>query len=75
MLLTVLATLPFVAALGLALIALHATIGGNQAKILAALRGDLPRTIAVSRPVTVRFNPRPVRVQPMRAEPRWPVAA
>jgi len=75
MLLTVLATVPFLAALGIALVALHATIGGSRAKILAALRGELPRTIEVSRPVTVRFSPRPVRVVPTAAAPRWRAAA
>lgn len=75
MLLTALATIPFVAALGIALLALQATIGGNRAKIVAALRGETFQTVALNRPVTVRFSPRPVRVQPMRAEPRWRVAA
>ncbi|WP_114227963.1 MULTISPECIES: hypothetical protein [Sphingomonas] len=74
MLLTVLATLPFLAALGVAILALTATIGGSGDRILAALRGEMPSTV-VSRPVSVRFNPRPVRVQPVRAEPRWRAAA
>jgi hypothetical protein len=75
MLLTVLATIPFLAALGIAMVALHATIGGSQEKIMAALRGEAFATVAVSRPVTVRFSPRPVRVQPMRAAPRLRAAA
>lgn len=75
MLLTVLATIPFLAALGIALLALQATISGNMTKIIAALRGDSAPTIAVSRPVSVRFSPRPVRVQPTLAAPRWRAAA
>ena len=42
---------------------------------LAALRGEQPTTFELSRPVAVRFNPRPVRVQPVRAAPRWRAAA
>jgi len=75
MLLTVLATIPFLAALGVALLALQATIGGSSDRILAALRGESVMTLAVARPVTVRFSPRPVRVQALRAEPRWRAAA
>jgi hypothetical protein len=75
MLLTVLATIPFLAALGIAMVALQATFGGSRDKILAALRGESQATFAVTRPVTVRFSPRPVRAQPMRAAPRLRVAA
>jgi hypothetical protein len=75
MLLTVLATVPFLAALAVALLALEATIGGNRTRIIAALRGELPKAYPVLRPVTVRFTPRPVKVQPLRAEPRWRAAA
>jgi len=75
MLLAVLATVPFLAALGIAMVALQATVGGNQAKILAALRGESLPSIDVSRPVTVRFSPRPVRVSPTVAAPRWRAAA
>jgi hypothetical protein len=75
MLLTVLATIPFLAALGIAMLVLQATIGGSRDKILAALRCESPLTVAVSRPVNVRFSPRSARAQPMRAAPRLRVAA
>jgi hypothetical protein len=77
MLLTVLATLPFLAGLSFALLTLRAVVGGNWSKIAAALRGESKLAIANStRPVAVRFSPRPERSrQPLRAEPRWRVAA
>jgi hypothetical protein len=75
MLLTVLATIPFLAALGIAMLVLQATIGGSRDKILAALRCESRLTVAVSRPVNVRFSPRSARAQPMRAAPRLRVAA
>ena len=77
MLLTVLATVPFLAGLSLAVLTLHASIGGNWNKIVAALRGQSQLAIAsATRPVIVRFSPRAERSrQPLRAEPRWRVAA
>jgi hypothetical protein len=77
MLLTVLATLPFVAGLSLALLSLYEVIGSNWSKIAVALRGQSKLAVAnFTRPVTVRLSPRPERSrQPLRAEPRWRVAA
>ncbi len=77
MLLTVLATLPFIAALAVACIALQATVSGKGEQIVAALRGRSPLSEQLAtRPVTVKFSPRraPARL-PLRAEPRLRAAA
>jgi hypothetical protein len=76
--LTVLATLPFLAALAVAAIAIAVCLHESGAKVLLALRGQSPLAEAalVTRPVTVRFSPRsaPVR-RPISAAPRWRAAA
>ena len=43
MLIAALATIPFLAALGVAMLALYATLGDSSDRILAALRGDEAR--------------------------------
>ncbi len=77
MLLTVLASLPFVGALAVSVHVLRAELSGNWVKVSAALRGESPLAMAVvTRPVTVKFNPPPAQSRPaLRAEPRWRVAA
>ena len=78
MLLTVLATLPFLAALAVAVLAIAATVNGNGDKVRLALQGKSPLAAPplATRPVTVRFSPRqaPVR-RALHAEPRWRAAA
>jgi len=77
MLLTVLATLPFLAAFAVATLVLSAELAANRNKITAALRGEsLLAVELVTRPVTVKFNHRPVQSRVVaRVEPRWRVAA
>lgn len=77
MLLTVIASLPFLAGLAMALFALDATLRANARKIIGALRGESPLATALeTRPVTVRFTPRTERSRPARhVEPRWRAAA
>jgi len=77
MLLTVLASLPFVGALAASVHVLRAELGENWGKVGAALRGESPLAMAMmTRPVTVRFSPRPAQARmAFRAEPRWRVAA
>jgi hypothetical protein len=76
--LTVLATLPFLAGSGLAALVIASALREDGAKILLALRGQSPLAqppIAL-RPVTVRFSGRPAQVRrPVTAAPRLRVAA
>lgn len=76
--LTVLATLPFLAALGVAALTLQASVGGNWRKIVAALQGRslLAQPLLSTRPVSVRFSGRAPSLRPARtAVPRWRAAA
>jgi len=77
MLLTVLATLPFVAAFAFAMLTLHSELSYNWHKIGVALRGESQLAVElVIRPVTVKLSPRSVQPRAtLRAEPRWRVAA
>ena len=70
-----LSTLAFLVTFWLIGVAAFATLEGSSAKIMAALRGESTMQVQVSRPVTVRFSPRSVPVQPALAAPRWRVAA
>ena len=78
MLLTLLATLPFLGALAFAALAIAATVRVHGDKVLLALQGKSPLAAPplATRPVTVRFSPRqaPVR-RVLHAEPRWRAAA
>lgn len=60
--LTVLATLPFLAALAVAVLAIVSCLSADGRKVLLALRGESPLAHAAlaTRPVTVRFSPRSV---------------
>ena len=78
MLLTVLATLPFLAALGLAAVVLGSALAENKSKVLLALKGQSPlsQPVLATRPVTVRFSSRPAPARRnAAAQPRWRVAA
>ena len=76
--LTVLATLLFIAGAGLAVVVIASALQEDGGKILLALRGQSPlaQPPLVLRPVTVRFSERsaPVR-RPVTAPPRLRVAA
>ncbi len=76
--LTVLATLPFLAALATAVLVIAACLSEQGDKVLLALRGHSPlaQPALVTRRVVVRFSPRtaPVR-RTVSAAPRWRVAA
>lgn len=73
--LAALATLVFLAATWLAILAMLLVIGGNQAKILAALRGRSPLSQPPSPPVQVRVSQRSRLQRPLRALPEWRAAA
>jgi hypothetical protein len=78
MLLTVLATLPFLAALGLAGVAIAATWAESGNKVLLALKGRSPlaEPAFATLPVTVRFSPRPApQRRSVAVQPRWRAAA
>ena len=76
--LTVLATLSFLAAAALAALVIASALREDGGKILLALRGQSPlaQPPLALRPVTVRFSERsaPVR-RPVTAAPRLRVAA
>ncbi|HVF83680.1 MAG TPA: hypothetical protein VM913_05865 [Sphingomicrobium sp.] len=76
--LTVLATLPFLAALVLAGLAIAACLRDHGGKMLLALRGQSPlsQPALSTRPITVRFSPRLAPVaRAVTASPRLRVAA
>jgi hypothetical protein len=75
MMLAALATLAFLAAVWAALYAAVLTLGGNHAKILAALRGKSLLCQRRSAPVPVRVSQRSRLQRPLRARPEWRAAA
>lgn len=77
MLLTVLATLPFFAALLLAGVAIAATLTESGNKVVLALKGRSPlaEPVLMTRPTTVRFTQRAVPLRTAAVQPRWRAAA
>jgi hypothetical protein len=73
--LAALATLTFLAAIWLAVVAAAATLGANRTKILAALRGQSLLCERRSTPVPVRVTQRSRLQRPLRARPEWRAAA
>lgn len=76
--LTVLVTLPFIAALAVAVLAIVSCLNSNGAKVLLALRGQSPlaQPPLATRPINVRFNPRSAPAhRPVTVGPRLRVAA
>ena len=75
--LTVLGTLPFMAALAIAAVALVRMLQESGGKIVAALKGEPKPSAPVlwTKAVTVRMSPRPERLA-VRPTPRqWSAAA
>ena len=76
--LTVLATLPFLAALAVAVIAIAACLHDNGSRVLLALQGKSPLAEGelATRPVTVRVSQRSAQARrTVSAAPRWRAAA
>lgn len=74
---TVLATLPFLAALAVAAIVIVGMLQENGGKMLAALRGEslLATPVLSTRPVVVRMSSRPQRVTVRPTVRKWRAAA
>lgn len=73
--LAALATLAFLVTIWAAVIAAALTLGGNRAKILAALSGRSQLCQRRSAPVPVRVSQRSRQQRPLRARPEWRAAA
>jgi len=75
MMLAALATLASLAAIWLATFSVLLSLGGSQAKIIAALRGRSLLSQPRSAPVPVRVSQRSRLQRPLRARPEWRAAA